>query len=140
MLLNSTEKHAKNNVRWHVIKYHYTTQDALNDIEGHKTVIMSSIMGIKFMQPNSAIRKCARVQLIKNGKNLLALHDGCLNHIEDGDVYVIAWFGRKGSIWRHLQILSCEGFLVYLKNMKKQKTFVAVIFEIKLLISVDSRN
>lgn len=35
-------------------------------------------------QPNSAIRKCVRVQLIKNGKKITAFvpNDGCLNFIE----------------------------------------------------------
>ncbi|KEH19337.1 ribosomal protein S12/S23 family protein [Medicago truncatula] len=54
----------------------------------------SSIMGIKFKQPNSAICKCARVQLIKNGKKTLPLQDDSLNYIEDGDVDVITGFGR----------------------------------------------
>jgi len=58
-----------------------TTQDALNDTKDHKIENMSSIMGIKFKQRNSAIRKCVRVQLIKNGKNLLTKYDGCLNYI-----------------------------------------------------------
>lgn len=41
--------------------------------------------GIEAKQPNSAIRKCARVQLIKNGKKIAAFvpNDGCLNFIED---------------------------------------------------------
>jgi len=55
-------------------------------------------MWIKFKQPKSACRKCVRVQLIKNGKNLLTRQDGCLNYIEDEDGYMIAGFGRKGPI------------------------------------------
>lgn len=41
--------------------------------------------GIEAKQPNSAIRKCARVQLIKNGKKIAAFvpMDGCLNFIEE---------------------------------------------------------
>jgi small subunit ribosomal protein S23e len=41
--------------------------------------------GIEAKQPNSAIRKCARVQLIKNGKKIAAFvpNDGCLNYIEE---------------------------------------------------------
>lgn len=41
--------------------------------------------GIEAKQPNSAIRKCARVQLIKNGKKIAAFvpRDGCLNFIEE---------------------------------------------------------
>jgi small subunit ribosomal protein S23e len=41
--------------------------------------------GIEAKQPNSAIRKCARVQLVKNGKKIAAFvpNDGCLNFIEE---------------------------------------------------------
>lgn len=40
--------------------------------------------GVEAKQPNSAIRKCVRVQLIKNGKKITAFvpNDGCLNFIE----------------------------------------------------------
>lgn len=41
--------------------------------------------GIEAKQPNSAIRKCVRVQLIKNGKKLAAFvpRDGCLNFTDE---------------------------------------------------------
>jgi len=54
--------------------------------------------GIEAKQPNSAIRKCARVQLIKNGKKIAAFvpNDGCLNYIEENDEVLIAGFGRRG--------------------------------------------
>jgi ribosomal protein S12 len=52
--------------------------------------------GIEAKQPNSAIRKCARVQLIKNGKKIAAFvpNDGCLNYIEENvsDDHVICCF------------------------------------------------
>ncbi|GMP43203.1 hypothetical protein CsSME_00012655 [Camellia sinensis var. sinensis] len=50
------------------------------------------------LNPNSAIRKCARVQLIRNGKKIAAFVpiDGCLNYIEENDEVLIAGFGRKG--------------------------------------------
>ena len=37
-------------------------------------------VGVEAKQPNSAIRKCVRVQLIKNGKKVTAFvpNDGCL--------------------------------------------------------------
>lgn len=40
--------------------------------------------GVEAKQPNSAIRKCVRVQLIKNGKKITAFvpRDGCLNYVE----------------------------------------------------------
>ena len=49
-------------------------------------------------QPNSAIRKCVRVQLIKNGKKVTAFvpNDGCLNYVDENDEVLIAGFGRKG--------------------------------------------
>ncbi|KAK8330275.1 hypothetical protein V6Z11_A11G384900 [Gossypium hirsutum] len=53
---------------------------------------------IEARQPNSTIRKCARVQLIKNGKNIAAfvLNDGCLNYIEENDEVLSVRFGQKG--------------------------------------------
>lgn len=61
-----------------------------------KTVYFSS--GVEAKQPNSAIRKCVRVQLIKNGKKITAFvpRDGCLNYIEENDEVLVAGFGRKG--------------------------------------------
>jgi small subunit ribosomal protein S23e len=42
-------------------------------------------MGIEAKQPNSAIRKSVRVQLIKNGKKISAFvpRDGCLNYVDE---------------------------------------------------------
>ena len=46
--------------------------------------IYQFVSGVEAKQPNSAIRKCVRVQLIKNGKKITAFvpRDGCLNYIE----------------------------------------------------------
>lgn len=46
--------------------------------------------GVEAKQPNSAIRKCVRVQLIKNGKKITAFvpRDGCLNFIEVGYLFI----------------------------------------------------
>jgi len=54
--------------------------------------------GIEAKQPNSAIRKCVRVQLIKNGKKIACFvpNDGCLNYIDENDEVLVAGFGRKG--------------------------------------------
>ncbi|KAJ0088438.1 hypothetical protein Patl1_32040 [Pistacia atlantica] len=53
---------------------------------------------LKLSSLTPAIRKCARVQLIKNGKKIAAFvpNDGCLNYIEENDEVLIAGFGRKG--------------------------------------------
>jgi small subunit ribosomal protein S23e len=44
-----------------------------------------SLSGIEAKQPNSAIRKGCRVQLIKNGKKVAAFvpNDGCLNFVDE---------------------------------------------------------
>lgn len=59
---------------------------------------MNCFSGVEAKQPNSAIRKCVRVQLIKNGKKITAFvpRDGCLNYIEENDEVLVAGFGRKG--------------------------------------------
>ncbi|KAI6208935.1 30S ribosomal protein S12 [Aphelenchoides besseyi] len=54
--------------------------------------------GVEAKQPNSAIRKCVRVQLIKNSKKITAFvpKDGCLNFIEENDEVLVSGFGRSG--------------------------------------------
>ena len=55
-------------------------------------------VGVEAKQPNSAIRKCVRVQLIKNGKKIIAFvpNDGCLNFTEENDEVLVAGFGHTG--------------------------------------------
>merc|ERR1711970_582601 len=62
-----------------------------------KGIVLEKI-GVEAKLPNSAIRKCVRVQLIKNGKKITAFvpNDGCLNYIEENDEVLIAGFGRSG--------------------------------------------
>lgn len=71
-----------------------------NPLKGapHAKGIVVERIGIEAKQPNSAIRKCVRVQLIKNGKKIAAFvpNDGCLNFIEENDEVLISGFGRKG--------------------------------------------
>eukprot|EP01088_Endostelium_zonatum_P011377 TRINITY_DN25502_c0_g1_i1.p1 TRINITY_DN25502_c0_g1~~TRINITY_DN25502_c0_g1_i1.p1 ORF type:complete len:141 (+),score=25.29 TRINITY_DN25502_c0_g1_i1:60-482(+) len=64
----------------------------------HAKGIVLEKLGIESKQPNSAVRKCVRVQLIKNGKRISAFvpRDGCLNFIEENDEVLVAGFGRKG--------------------------------------------
>ncbi|CAG8487075.1 2235_t:CDS:2 [Diversispora eburnea] len=64
----------------------------------HAKGIVLEKIGVEAKQPNSAIRKCVRVQLIKNGKKVTAFvpNDGCLNYVEENDEVLIAGFGRKG--------------------------------------------
>jgi small subunit ribosomal protein S23e len=69
----------------------------LNGASHAKGIVVERI-GIEAKQPNSAIRKSVRVQLIKNGKKIAAFvpNDGCLNFIEENDEVLISGFGRKG--------------------------------------------
>ena len=62
-----------------------------------KGIVLEKI-GIEAKQPNSAIRKCVRVQLIKNGKKIAAFvpRDGCLNYVDENDEVLISGFGRSG--------------------------------------------
>ena len=64
----------------------------------HAKGIVLEKIGIEAKQPNSAIRKCVRVQLIKNGKKISAFvpMDGCLNFVEENDEVLVAGLGRKG--------------------------------------------
>lgn len=55
--------------------------------------------GVEAKQPNSAIRKCVRVQLIKNGKKITAFvpNDGCLNFIEVNAPSLWTWIAGGGN-------------------------------------------
>jgi len=62
--------------------------------------------GVTAKQPNSGIRKCVRVQLIKNRKQLTALapKDGAIKFIDEHDEVIIQGIGGsqsgpKGDLW-----------------------------------------
>ena len=70
-------------------------------------------VGVEAKQPNSAIRKCVRVQLIKNGKKITAFvpNDGCLNYIEENDevfynTYLIPLINFH--LWKRSQMTSLK--------------------------------
>ena len=89
--------------RWRDQKYckaHSITAMKANPMGGAtmaKGIVLEKI-GIEAKQPNSAIRKCVRVQLIKNGKKIAAFvpRDGCLNYVDENDEVLISGFGRSG--------------------------------------------
>lgn len=64
----------------------------------HAKGIVVEKIGIEAKQPNSATRKCVRVQLLKSAKKITAFvpKDGCLNFIEENDEVLISGFGRSG--------------------------------------------
>merc|ERR1712022_13359 len=64
----------------------------------HAKGIVLEKIGIEAKQPNSAIRKCIRVQLNKNSKKITAFvpRDGSLNYIDINDEVLLSGFGKKG--------------------------------------------
>ncbi len=70
-----------------------------NPLEGapQARAIVLEKVGIESKQPNSAVRKCVRVQLIKNGKSITAFlpRDGALNYIDEHDEVMIECIGGK---------------------------------------------
>ncbi len=68
----------------------------------HAKGIVVEKVGIEAKQPNSAIRKAVRVQLVKNGKKVTAFvpNDGCLNFIDEN----VSYFPQSStSILFHVQ-------------------------------------
>ena len=89
--------------RWADLDYkkaHLGTTLKANPFGGssHAKGIVVEKIGVEAKQPNSAIRKCVRVQLIKNGKKVACFvpRDGCLNFVDENDEVLVSGFGRKG--------------------------------------------
>jgi len=61
-----------------------------------KGIVLEKIQ-LEAKQPNSAMRKCARIQLIKNGKQVTAFlpGDGATKFIDEHDEVVIECIGGK---------------------------------------------
>merc|ERR1719480_231954 len=55
-------------------------------------------VAVEAKQPNSAVRKCVRVQLKKNNKRITAYvpRDGGMSFIDENDEVLVAGFGRSG--------------------------------------------
>jgi small subunit ribosomal protein S12 len=87
-------------------------------------------VGVESKQPDSAIRKCVRTQLIKNGRLLTAFlpGDGALNFIDEHDEVVVAGIGgprggAKGDIpgvrWKVIKVNGASlNELVYGRKQK----------------------
>merc|ERR1712114_105541 len=99
--------------RWHDKDYkkaHLGTKWKSNPFQGssHAKGIVLEKVGVEAKQPNSAIRKCVRVQLIKNGKKITAFvpNDGCLNYVEENDEPLVI-FQEFGLRFAKLQTYPC---------------------------------
>jgi len=129
----------KKRIKWKKKDVRYIKKDrAKNGI--HKDLLEGSPQGkgivlekrgVEAKQPNSGIRKCVRVQLIKNGKELTALapRDGAIKFIDEHDEVIVeglggAQNGPKGDLWgvkyrvTHVNGISLE----MLRTGKKEKT------------------
>lgn len=86
--------------------------------------------GVTARQPNSGIRKCIRVQLLKNGKQLTALapRDGAIKFIDEHDEVLVEGIGGRkhgaiGDLWgvKYKVIKVNNQCLEMLRTGKKEK-------------------
>jgi len=70
--------------------------DPLEGSAQGRGVVLEKV-GIEAKQPNSAIRKCVKVQLIKNGRQItaFAVGDGAINYIDEHDEVLVEGIGGR---------------------------------------------
>jgi len=73
-------------------------KDILEGAPMGKGIVLQKV-GVESKQPNSAIRKCVRVQIIKNGRLATAFlpGDGALNYVDEHDEVTIEGIGGPRS-------------------------------------------
>ena len=113
---------------------HSATAAKANPFGGssHAKGIVLDKIGVEAKQPNSAIRKCVRVQLIKNGKKIIAFvpNDGCLHFVEENDEVLIAGLGRSGHAvgdipgvrFKVVKVSSVGLYALYRRKKEKPRT------------------
>merc|ERR1711862_41441 len=95
----------------------------------HAAGIVVEKVAVEAKQPNSAVRKCVRVQLKKNNKKITAYvpKDGGMSLIDENDEVLVAGFGRSGHavgdlpgvIFKCVKVAGCG--LMALWSRKKEK-------------------
>ena len=95
----------------------------------HAAGIVVEKVAVEAKQPNSAVRKCVRVQLKKNAKRITAYvpRDGGMSFIDENDEVLVAGFGRsghaKGDIpgvrFKIVKVAGCGLFALW--SRKKEK-------------------
>lgn len=70
--------------------------DPLEGAAQARGIVLEKV-GIEAKQPNSAIRKCVKVQLIKNGRQItaFAVGDGAINFIDEHDEVLVEGIGGR---------------------------------------------
>jgi len=95
-------KNSKRITRWSDRNYKRRVErlkersDALEGAAQARGIVIEKV-GIEAKQPNSAIRKCVKVQLIKNGRQVtaFAVGDGAINYIDEHDEVLIEGIGGR---------------------------------------------
>ena len=85
-------KEKKKRQRWSISRYkrrELGLDKKSNPLAGApqgRAIVLEKV-GVEAKQPNSAVRKCVRVQLIKNGKSITAFlpRDGAMNFVDEHD-------------------------------------------------------
>lgn len=91
-----------------------TKSDPLRGASQAKGIVLEKIQ-IEAKQPNSAMRKCARIQLVKNAKQVTAFlpGDGAMKLVDEHDEVIIECIGGKmgramgdipGVRWRVIKV------------------------------------
>ncbi len=105
----------KQDKRWYIRAYGLKNKsDPLDGCSQAKGIVLKKVE-LEAKQPNSAMRKCVRVQLIKNGKQITAFApgDGAIKLIDEHDEVMIESIGgakgrAKGDIptvkWQVIKI------------------------------------
>ena len=70
--------------------------DPLGGAPQGRGIVLEKV-GVEAKQPNSAIRKCVRIQLIKNGRQVTAFcpGDGAINFIDEHDEVTVERIGGR---------------------------------------------
>jgi small subunit ribosomal protein S12 len=95
-------KQARKNARWKDTYYGRRVlclnvkADPLGGAPQGQGIVLEKV-GVEAKQPNSAIRKCVRIQLIKNGRQVTAFcpGDGAVNFIDEHDEVTVERIGGR---------------------------------------------
>ncbi|WMW21117.1 MULTISPECIES: 30S ribosomal protein S12 [Methanolobus] len=97
-----TLQRMRKDARWKDSRYNRRTlgldvkADPLGGAPQGRGIVLEKV-GIEAKQPNSAIRKCVRIQLIKNGRQVSAFcpGDGAINFIDEHDEVTVERIGGR---------------------------------------------
>jgi small subunit ribosomal protein S12 len=103
--------------------------DPLQGAPQARGIVLQKI-ALEAKQPNSGLRKCVRVQLIKNGKQVTAFppRDGAINFIDEHDEVVVEKLrpSRRGTLgdmpavrWKVIKVSGIS--LQQIRKGKKEK-------------------